>query len=80
LLRVEQAAPYDRAPALEKLGQTDRAKTIYEQLIDTALNILHSVPATGTSAQSAAALAQRTQLSDAHFILGLGQLGLNNRD
>jgi len=79
-VRVEQAAPYYRALALEKLGQTDRAKTIYEQLIDTALTILQSVPATGTSAQSAAALAQRTQLSDAHFILGLGQLGLNNRD
>ena len=79
-VRVEQAAPYYRALALEKLGQTDRAKTIYEQLIDTALKTLHSVPATGTSAQSAAASAQRTQLSDAHYILGLGQLGLNNRD
>ena len=34
-VRVEQAAPYYQALALEKLGQDDRAKAIFAQLIAT---------------------------------------------
>ena len=34
-VRVEQAAPYYQALALEKLGQAERAKAIFAQLIDT---------------------------------------------
>ena len=68
-VRVEQAAPYYQALALDKLGQPDRAKAIFTQLIDAGNKALASAPA-----------AQRTQVADAHYIAGLGQLGLHNQD
>jgi tetratricopeptide (TPR) repeat protein len=68
-VRVEQAAPYYQALALDKLGQADRAKAIFTQLIDAGNQALTSAPA-----------AQRTQVADAHYIEGLGQLGLHNKD
>ena len=70
-VRVEQAAPFYQALALEKLGQTDRATAIFTQLIDTGNKTLNSAPS---------ADARRTQLADAHYLAGLGQLGLNNPD
>ncbi len=65
-VRVEQAAPFYQALALEKLGQTDRATILFNQLIDTGSKTL------------SATSAPRTQLADAHYLVGLGQLGLNN--
>ena len=41
-VRVEQAAPYYQALALEKLGQDDRAKAIFAQLIATGSKSLGS--------------------------------------
>jgi tetratricopeptide (TPR) repeat protein len=68
-VHVEQAAKYYQALALEKLGQTDRAKSIYTELVDT-----------GGKALGSATPAQRTQVADAHYVEGLGELGLNHRD
>jgi tetratricopeptide (TPR) repeat protein len=68
-VRVEQAAPYYQALALDKLGQSDRARAIFTQLIDAGSQALTSAPAV-----------QRTQVADAHYIEGLGQLGLHNQD
>jgi tetratricopeptide (TPR) repeat protein len=79
-VREEQAAPYYQALALEKLGQDDRAKAIFTQLIVTGSKSLGSAPTMNPLGQSVVTAAQRAQLSDAHYILGLGQLGLNNRD
>jgi tetratricopeptide (TPR) repeat protein len=67
-VRVEQAAPFYQALAMEKLGQTDSATAIFNQLIDTGSKTLSANPAS----------APRTQLADAHYLVGLGQLGLNN--
>jgi tetratricopeptide (TPR) repeat protein len=79
-VREEQAAPYYQALALEKLGQADRAKAIFAQIIDTGTKSLGSAPAMKTAAQSVATPAQRAQVADAHYLVGLGQLGLNNQD
>jgi tetratricopeptide (TPR) repeat protein len=68
-VRVEQAAPYYQALALDKLGQPGRAKAIFTQLIDA-----------GNQALTSASAAQRSQVADAHYIEGLGQLGLHNPD
>jgi len=79
-VRVEQAAPYYQALALEKLGQDDRAKAIFAQLVDTGSKALGSAPEMKAPGQSVATAAQRAQVADAHYIVGLGQLGLNNQD
>ncbi len=76
---MEQAASFYEALALEKLGQQDRAKAIFNQLIDAGAKALESVTA-AASPQSATAPAARTQVADAHYIVGLGELGLNNRE
>ena len=43
-VRVEQAAPFYQALALEKLGQPERAKAIFAQLIDAGSKSLRSAP------------------------------------
>jgi tetratricopeptide (TPR) repeat protein len=76
-VREEQAAPYYQALAMEKLGQQDRAKSIFNQLIDAGTKSLGSAPAVNSTV---ATPAQRAQVADAHYLIGLGQLGLNNQD
>jgi len=79
-VRVEQAALYYQAMALMKLGHADRAKTIFEQLIDDGARALAKAPDSETPSQPDATSSQSAQAADAHYLAGLGQLGLNNRD
>jgi tetratricopeptide (TPR) repeat protein len=72
-VRVEQAATFYQARALEKLGQPDRAKALYTTLVDTGEKELRS-------ALTASPENQRTQAADSHFLIGLGQAGLNHPD
>jgi tetratricopeptide (TPR) repeat protein len=76
---VAQAAIYYQALALEKLGQADRAKVLFQQLIDMGNQQLKGTTppeiATGKVTSS-----QRSQVADAHYLAGLGQLGLNNKE
>lgn len=70
---IEQAALYYQALALEKLGQAERAKAIYQQLVDVGAKAPSSAP--DKESQS-----ERAQNADAHYLAGLGELGLNRRD
>ena len=70
---VEQAALYYQALALEKLGQADRAKAIYQQLVDVGAKAPSSAP-------NKESQRERAQNADAHYLAGLGELGLNRRD
>jgi tetratricopeptide (TPR) repeat protein len=79
-VREEQAAPYYQALALEKLGQPERAMAIFTQLIATGSKSLGSAPEMKGPAQAVATPAQRAQVGDAHYLAGLGQLGLNHPD
>ena len=79
-VRVEQATRYYQALALEKLGQSDRARTIFGALIDSGTKSLGSSPESKAPFQSNATPAQRALVADAHYMVGLGQLGLNNQD
>jgi tetratricopeptide (TPR) repeat protein len=63
-VHVEQAALYYRAMALEALGQTEAATKLFQQLVDTG----------GTTT------AQRSEAADAHYLAGLGQLGLKHQE
>jgi tetratricopeptide (TPR) repeat protein len=75
-VHVEQAALYYQALALEKLGHAERARAIYQQLIDAGAKALD----TKTPIQSGGTQSQRAQVADAHFLAGLGQLGMNHQD
>jgi tetratricopeptide (TPR) repeat protein len=79
-VRVEQATRYYQALALEKLGQSDRARTIFGALIDSGTKSLGSSPVSKAPFQPNATPAQRALVADAHYMVGLGQLGLNNQD
>ena len=79
-VRVEQAALYYRAMALMKLGEKDRARTIFEQLVDTGAKALAKPPNLETPSQPYATASERAQAADAHYLAGLGQLGLNDRE
>ena len=79
-VHVEQAALYYRARALEKLGQPDRARTIFQQLADEGSKALENTADAAAPAKPYATASERAQVADAHYLAGLGQLGLNNRD
>jgi tetratricopeptide (TPR) repeat protein len=72
---ITQAALYYQAKALVKLGQTDRAKALFAQLIDAGNKAL----AKDAAILAVATPSQRAKVADAHYLVGLGQLGLNNR-
>jgi tetratricopeptide (TPR) repeat protein len=61
------AQPYYQGLALQKLGQADEAKTLFAGLVASGQAALHELPA------------PRTRLADAHYLTGLGYLGLDDR-
>jgi tetratricopeptide (TPR) repeat protein len=75
---VAQAAKYYQALALEKLDEGDRAKAIFDQLAADGAMALIAAPK--LDGKSYATAAQRAQVADAHYLAGLGLLGLNNKD
>jgi tetratricopeptide (TPR) repeat protein len=83
-VRVAQASSYYQALAMERLGQAEQAKAIFNQLIDTGAKELSgdASAAPGAAGAGAAAMAvnPKTQVADGHYLVGLGQLGLNNKE
>ncbi len=79
-VRVEQAALYYQAMALVKLGEVDRARTIFAQLVDASAKSLAQTPGMQAPYQSFATASERAQAADALYLAGLGHLGLNDRD
>ena len=77
---IDQAAIYYQALALQKLGEGDRSNAIFQQLIDIGSKQLSGAPNSSTSVGTSTSSSQRAQIADAHYLDGLGQLGLNNRD
>jgi tetratricopeptide (TPR) repeat protein len=75
-VRVAQAAVYYQASALQKLGEADRARALFQQLVDTGTPTLANPTPTSGSVPPT----QRAQVADAHYLTGLGQLGLNKKD
>ena len=77
-VRVAHSGVYYQALALQKLGEADRAKTLFQQLVDTGMQSLaklsNATPGTDVP------LAQRIQAADAHYLTGLGQLGLSENE
>jgi tetratricopeptide (TPR) repeat protein len=77
---VDGAEIYYRAMALEKLGQGDAATALFQQLIDKGVKELSSAPSAETPRAPNASVDQRARVADAHYLIGLGELGLNDQD
>jgi tetratricopeptide (TPR) repeat protein len=78
--RVTGAASYYQALALLKTGQADRAKSLFQELVDAAGRALNSPPPIDPSPGARAPIADRVRIADAKFLAGLGQLGLGESE
>jgi len=72
---------YYRARALEKLGRTQQARPIYEELVRRATQTLQQTsPEIDFFASFGEQQSQRSRLAGAHYVKGLGHLGLAEAD
>ena len=72
------AQPYYRALALEKLGRNDQAKAVFESLVASGTAALaQTAPAAGRGGRPGRAQSSRVRSANAHYLAGLGFLGLN---
>jgi len=69
------AQTYYQALALQKLGQTDKAKTLFAGIIESGKTALHETPG---APRGDRAMSSRARLADAHYLAGLGYLGLGD--
>ena len=73
---------YYQALALQKLGQNDRAKALFQDLVESGKNALQqSAPVSGGRGGRTGQGAQspRVRSANAHYLIGLGYLGLNDQ-
>jgi tetratricopeptide (TPR) repeat protein len=78
-VRVPEAATYYQALALEKLGETDKATAAFQKLLDAGTQALANAPAPD-ALDKTPDTALRTRIADAHYLAGLGHLGLHHLD
>jgi tetratricopeptide (TPR) repeat protein len=78
-VRVPEAATYYQALALQKLGDSDKANAAFQKLLNAGTQALASAPATGALDKTTDA-ALRMRIADAHYLAGLGHLGLHHPD
>lgn len=71
---------YYRALALQKLGQTDEARTQFESLIEEDKRQLESPMKAAGSLSVSEQLSLRTRRADAYCLIGLGHMGLGQKD
>ena len=67
---------YFRALALRKLGRADEAKPIFERLVKTGEEQLTAGEAADYFAKFGEKQSERVRQANAHYLVGLGQLGL----
>jgi tetratricopeptide (TPR) repeat protein len=81
-LLVSGAQSYYQALCLQKLGQDEKAKAIFEGLVKSGQQALQE-PQAGIATAAGLARRQqspRTRLAMAHYLIGLGYLGLNDKE
>ncbi len=72
---------YYQALSLQRLGQRDQAKTIFDDLLKSASRALGQASAKiDPTASFGEQQAQRFRLATAHYIAGLGHLGLDEKE
>ncbi|MGA3328303.1 MAG: DUF5107 domain-containing protein [Terriglobia bacterium] len=73
---------YYQALCFQKVGQNDKATALFQGLVDSGQNALQQPSAGGDEGQRAYGRQEspRTRMANAHYLVGLGYLGLNDRD
>ncbi|MCX6631774.1 MAG: tetratricopeptide repeat protein [Candidatus Solibacter sp.] len=77
------AQSYYQAMCYQKLGQTERARQLFQGLVESGQRALQQPQQTGGGGRrggSARQQSPRVRLADAHYMMGLGYLGLNDRE
>jgi tetratricopeptide (TPR) repeat protein len=81
-LATSGSRSYYQARCLQKLGQEQKARGVFEGLVKSGQQCLQESPP-GTAPAAGSARRQgspRARLAAAHYLIGLGQLGLNDRE
>jgi tetratricopeptide (TPR) repeat protein len=71
---------YYQALSLQKLGQNEQSVEIFQELVDSGRRGLEGAPEVDFFVKFGAQQSQRLRVADAHYIAGLGYLGLNQKD
>jgi tetratricopeptide (TPR) repeat protein len=71
------AQPYFQALALQKLGQPEKAKLLFAALVESGKSALQQATSTG-GGRGGRAQSPRARTANAHYLIGLGYLGLND--
>jgi tetratricopeptide (TPR) repeat protein len=80
-LSPETAQLYYQALALEKLGQAEKAKSVFQGLSESARRAVQEMPPKPDPGASFEEQQRyRDRLATAHYIAGLAWLGLNERE
>jgi tetratricopeptide (TPR) repeat protein len=76
-----ESQSYYQALALQKLGQNDRAKALFQGLVESGKNALQqAAPVSGgRGGRAGRAQSPRAHSANAHYLAGLGYLGLNDQ-
>jgi tetratricopeptide (TPR) repeat protein len=77
-VRVTDANLYFQALAFEKLGDANKARALFQQLVETGTKNLAGTTDLNTLAKSNATSGQRIRVADAHYLIGLGEAGLGD--
>ena len=82
---IVSAQSYYQAMCLQKLGEVDRAKTMFQTLVDSGQKTLQQPPAApaggrggGRGGVESLPQSPREQTASAHYAIGLGYTGLND--
>jgi tetratricopeptide (TPR) repeat protein len=75
------AQAYYQGLAFQKLGQTERAQVLFQGLVQSAQDELKqpAPPAGGRGGQAGREVSPRVRTANAHYLAGLGYLGLNDQ-
>ncbi len=71
---------YYQGLSMQKLGQNDQAQEIFKELINSGNQALEGAPQFDFFAKFGAQQSERVRVANAHYIAGLGYLGLDQKD
>lgn len=71
---------YFQGLCLQKLGQGEKAAALFQGLVDSGNSMLSQPPAAGGGRGFGRPESARARTANAHYLMGLGYLGLNDRE
>jgi Tfp pilus assembly protein PilF len=71
---------YFQGLCLQKLGQSEKATALFQGLVDSGNSMLRQPAAAGGGRGFGRPESARARTANAHYLMGLGYLGLNDRE